>query len=92
MFDKKEDKVSAERKQAIFLKVRSILAQQLKVNEDKITLASFVTEDLGADSLDATEIIMDLETEFNLEILDTEAEKIKTVEDIVTYLAGRFKQ
>jgi len=47
---------------------------------------------LGADSLDAIEIVMALEEEFNIEILDAEADKMKTVDDIVVYLAKRIKE
>jgi len=87
MFKKKEDDVPEERKQAIFLKIRPILAEELKINEDKISRTSKISEDLDADSLDSTEITMALEEAFNIEILDPEAEKMNTVEDIVVYLA-----
>lgn len=91
MFGRKEGDIPEERKQALFLRVRTIIASQLKIGEEKIIPASKINEDLGADSLDALEIVMALEEEFNLEILDEDQEKIKTVEDVVVYLAQRGK-
>ncbi len=73
----------------IFLKVKSIIAKQLGVDEAKITLQSKLNEDLGADSLDATELVMAIEEAFNIEILDEEAEKMLTVGDIVGYLSKK---
>jgi len=92
MFKKKESEIPEERKQAIFLKIKPIIAGELKIDEDKITLTSKIIEDLGADSLDAIEIVMALEEEFNIEILDDDSEKMKTVEDIVVYLNTRIKE
>lgn len=87
MFKKKEKEVPEERKQEIFLKIRPIIAKELQVDKDKIELSSRIAEDLGADSLDSIEIVMALEEEYNIEILDVDAEKLKTIEDIVFYLA-----
>lgn len=78
--------MSQDRKQEIFSKVKSIIAEQLSIDEAKITPQSKLNEDLGADSLDATELVMVLEEEYKIEILDDDAEKMKTVEDILTYL------
>lgn len=78
--------IPEERKKAIFLKIRPIIAKGLQVDENKIELSSRIVEDLGADSLDSIEITMALEEAFNIEIVDTEAEKMKTIEDIVFYL------
>jgi acyl carrier protein len=90
MFKKKESQeIPDERKQALFLKIKPIIAKQLEIDEDKITLTAKINEDLGADSLDSIEIVMALEDEFNLEILDVESEKMKTVNDIVVYLAEK---
>lgn len=69
----------------IFEKVRKIIAEQLDVDEDKITLDT-TFEDVDADSLDVVELVMALEEEFDLEIADEEVEKIKTVGDIVNYI------
>ncbi|RKY31374.1 MAG: acyl carrier protein [Candidatus Omnitrophota bacterium] len=90
MFDKgKKSKITTVQKEAIFLKIRPIIAKQLGLDENKITLGSNIVQDLGADSLDALEIVMALEDEFGLEILDDDQEKLKTVEDIAIYLAGK---
>ena len=87
MFKKKE--VPEERKQAILLKIRPILAKQLGFDENKIELKSKIVEDLGADSLDSIEIIMAIEEAFNIEILDEDAENMKTIEDVVYYLSEK---
>jgi len=70
----------------VFEKVKKILVEQLGVEEDEITLESSFIDDLGADSLDIVELIMALEEEFDLEIPDSEAEKITTVGDAVEYI------
>lgn len=70
----------------IFEKVKSIIADELGIEEDTIELDSDLAEDLGADSLDAVELIMAIEEEFEIEIDDSSAQKIKTVQDIVDYL------
>lgn len=67
----------------MFEKVRKIIAEQLGIEEDEITMESSFIDDLGADSLDIVELIMALEEEFDLEIPDSEAEKITTVGDVV---------
>ena len=67
-------------------KVKSIICKELKLDPSKVTEESSLKDDLGADSLDAVEIIMDIEDEFNIQIDDTEAENIKTVKDIVKYI------
>jgi acyl carrier protein len=74
-----------------FDKVKKVVVEQLGVESSKIELSSSFTSDLGADSLDAVELIMALEEEFNLEISDEDAEKMKTVGDIVSYLDERLK-
>jgi len=69
--------------------VKSIVAEQLGVKEDEVTnLASFV-DDLGADSLDTVELVMALEEEFETEIPDEDAEKIKTVQQAIDYITQR---
>lgn len=77
-------------KDELFLKVKTIIAKQLGVDEAKITPQTKLNEDLGADSLDALEIIMALEEEFNIEILDEDAEKMRTVEDTLDYLVKKI--
>jgi acyl carrier protein len=69
---------------ATFDKVKKIIVEQLGVDEDEVTLEASITDDLGADSLDQVELVMAFETEFNIDIPDDEAEKIKTVGDAVS--------
>lgn len=69
-----------------FDKVRDIVVEQLGVEADEVTIESTFIDDLGADSLDIVELIMAFEEEFNIEIPDEAAEKIKTVQDVVTYI------
>ncbi|MDO4618431.1 MAG: acyl carrier protein [Clostridia bacterium] len=72
-----------------FEKVKSVIIDQLGVDEDDITMEASFVDDLGADSLDIVELIMGLETEFDLEIPDEDAEKIATVGDAVNYIKSR---
>jgi len=67
-------------------RVKKIIVDQLGVDESKITESSSFVDDLGADSLDIVELIMAFEEEFDVEIPDEDAEKIKTVGDAITYL------
>jgi len=67
-------------------KVIDIVSKELDINKDKIKLESRLAEDLGADSLDAVELIMALEDEFDIQITDEIAQSIKTIGDIVKYL------
>ena len=67
-------------------KVKEIIVDQLGVNADEVTNEASFIEDLGADSLDTVELVMALEEEFNMEIADEEAEKIKTVSDAVEFI------
>ena len=66
-----------------FEKVKKIIVEQLGVEESEVTPEASITDDLGADSLDQVELVMAFETEFNIDIPDEEAEKIKTVGDAV---------
>ena len=73
-------------------KIKTIVAEQLGVKiEEVISNASFV-DDLGADSLDTVEMIMALEEEFEIEIPDEDAGKIKTVSDIIEYIDEKVKK
>jgi acyl carrier protein len=67
-------------------KVREKIAEQLGVAADEVKPESSFIEDLGADSLDIVELVMALEEEFNIEISDEDAEKIRTVKDVVGYI------
>ncbi|WP_074210079.1 acyl carrier protein [Peptoclostridium litorale] len=71
----------------MFEKVRQVIADQLGIDDtDKITMGTSLVEDLEADSLDAVEIVMALEDEFDLEIADEQAENFKTVKQICDYI------
>ncbi|MFP3293799.1 MAG: acyl carrier protein [Hydrogenobaculum sp.] len=72
-------------------RIREIIADQLGVEVDKLTPDAKFVEDLGADSLDVVELIMSFEEEFNIEIPDEDAEKIKTVGDVINYLNEKLK-
>jgi acyl carrier protein len=69
-------------------RVKEIVCEQLGVSEDEVTAEASFLEDLGADSLDIVELVMALEEEYELEISDEDAEKIKTVQDVVSYIEG----
>ena len=84
-----EGRAQRERKDlpmSVEAKVKSIIAEQLGVGEDEIKAASAFIEDLGADSLDIVELVMELEEEFEITIPDEEAEKIKTVGEAIDYI------
>lgn len=70
----------------VFDRVKKIIVDRLSVDEDKVKLEATFKDDLGADSLDIVELIMELEDEFDTEISDEDAEKISTVGDVVTYI------
>jgi len=72
-----------------FEKIQSILAEQLEVPAESITLDTNIIDDLGADSLDAVELIMSIEDEFDLAIADEDAAKLNTVAKIVKYIDDR---
>lgn len=69
-----------------FEKVKEIVVEQLGVDEADVSMESTFIDDLGADSLDIVELIMAFEEEFNIEIPDEAAERIKTVKDAVEYI------
>ncbi|TEB05515.1 Acyl carrier protein [Pelotomaculum schinkii] len=71
---------------AIIDKVKAIIIEQLGVEEAEVKMESSFVDDLGADSLDIVELVMALEEEFDLEIPDEDAEKIRTVGDSVKYI------
>ena len=71
---------------AVEAKVREIICEQLGVSEDEVTPEASFIEDLGADSLDIVELVMEFEKEFNIDIPDEDAEKLRTVGDAISYL------
>lgn len=71
---------------ANFDKVKDIIVDKLGIDEEKVTKEASFKDDLGADSLDVAELVMELEDEFEMEIPDEEAEKINTVGDALNYI------
>jgi acyl carrier protein len=72
--------------ESVEAKVRAIVAERLGISEDTVKLESSFIDDLGADSLDIVELVMEMEDKFEVEIPDDEAENIKTVADAVKYI------
>ena len=70
----------------VFGKIKDIIIEQLGVSEDSVTMEASFIDDLGADSLDIVELVMAIEEEFDLEIPDSEAEKVTAVADVVEYI------
>ncbi|MFI5251512.1 MAG: acyl carrier protein [Bacteroidota bacterium] len=73
-------------------KVKEIIMNKLGVEASQVTPEASFTNDLGADSLDTVELVMEFEKAFNLQIPDEDAEKISTVGDAITYISGKAKQ
>lgn len=70
-------------------KITKVVVEKLGVKEEQVKLESTFVEDLGADSLDQVELIMALEDEFNIEIPDEDAEKLKSVSDALNYVKSK---
>ena len=73
----------------VYAKVNSIIVEQLGVKEENLKHEASFIDDLGADSLDTVELVMALEEEFDTEIPDEDAEKIKTVKDVYDYIDAK---
>lgn len=73
----------------VFEKVKSILVDQLDVEDESVTMESNISDDLGADSLDVVDLVMSMEEEFDIEIPDEEIENMKTVGDIVKFIESK---
>lgn len=67
-------------------KIKQVIAENLGVDESKVVPQASFTEDLGADSLDNVELVMELEQQFGIDIPDEDAQKIQTVQDIIDYV------
>ena len=78
--------MSKNTKNSVFKKIQKIILNNDDMLKDKITLDSDLTDDLGLDSLDTTDIIMHIEEEFGISILDIDAEKIHTVGQLTEYV------
>ena len=76
----------------ITAKVKSIIVDKLGVDEKEVVPTASFTNDLGADSLDTVELIMEFEKEFNIAIPDDQAEKISTVGDAISYIEANAKK
>jgi acyl carrier protein len=76
----------------MFEKIQNLISEQLGIDAGEITMEASFIDDLGADSLDVVELIMALETEFDLEIPDEDAEKITTVNDVVEYIKAHTEE
>ncbi|MDD3225302.1 MAG: acyl carrier protein [Clostridium sp.] len=76
----------------MFDKVKKIIADQLGLDANEIKIESSFVDDLGADSLDIVELIMALEEEFDIEFPDEDAEKVKTVGDVVSYIKAHTEE
>jgi acyl carrier protein len=72
----------------VIKKVKAIIVDKLGVDESEVTSEASFTNDLGADSLDTVELIMELEKEFDIQIPDDEAEGIATVRDAISFVEG----
>ncbi len=70
----------------IFERIKELIVEELNVPVEKIAMEARLAEDLGADSIDAVELIMKIEDEFELQVSDEEAQNIKTVGDLVKYI------
>ena len=70
----------------IFEKIKKLLAEQINISEDEIKMESDIINDLGADSLDVVEMLMSVETEFNVTVPDEVAMDMKTIGDVVSFI------
>lgn len=71
---------------SVEIRVKEIVCEQLGVSDEEVNPEASFIEDLGADSLDIVELVMALEEEYEMEISDEDAEKIKTVNDVIQYI------
>jgi len=81
----------SDKHDAIAKKVKEIVSDKLAVDESKVTEAASFVNDLGADSLDVVEFVMEVEKEFNITIPDEEATKLTTVGDAIAYIEAHAK-
>ncbi|NLI74954.1 MAG: acyl carrier protein [Candidatus Riflebacteria bacterium] len=72
-----------------FEEIKRIVVDKLQVDEKQVTMEASFIEDLGADSLDTVELVMDLEEHFGIEIPDEDAEKLKSIKDAVDYITQK---
>ncbi len=72
-------------------KIKDVIVEQLGVDPERVKLEASFIDDLGADSLDIVELVMAMEEEFDVQIPDEDAEKLKTVQDVCSYLQSKGK-
>ena len=72
-------------------RVSAIIVEQLGVTKEELAPEASFIDDLGADSLDIVELVMAMEEEFDIEIPDDDAEKIQTIEDVISYVKGKIE-
>lgn len=75
----------------VFEKIKKILAEQLDVDAEELSMDTKIAEDLGADSLDVVELLMSIEDEFDVEIPDDEIENLKTIGNVVEYITNNME-
>ena len=75
-------------REEVVRRMNTVIAESLGVNSSEVKLESSFIDDLGADSLDIVELVMQIEKEFSIDIPDEDAEKISTVQDAVDYILG----
>jgi acyl carrier protein len=85
------DEIQEKYMAAVDEKVKQIIVEQLQVDEAEVTPGASFQEDLGADSLDVVELVMQFEEAFDIQIPDEDAEKIKTVKDAIDYIEKNQK-
>jgi len=83
--------MAGDKQKELVEKVKQIISEQLGVEEAEVTPSASFTDDLGADSLDQVELVMALEENFDIEIPDDAAEKIRTVQDAIDYIDKHSK-
>ena len=83
--------MAGDKQKELVEKVKQIISEQLGVEEAEVTPSASFTDDLGADSLDQVELVMALEENFDIEIPDDAAEKIRTVQDAIEYIDKHSK-
>ena len=89
MYNRLDNLKGGEVMAEVLERVTKIIVDRLGVEEAEVTLESSFKDDLGADSLDVVELVMELEDEFGMEISDDDAEKISTVGDAVNYIKSQ---
>ena len=73
-------------------KIKQVVIERLEINEDEVTLDADIQKDLGADSITVVEMIIELEDAFDIDIPDEEAEKLRTIRDVMDYVQSRIAE